>query len=48
MIARLIDMLAAVIFLLIMTVPAILCALLDTPAGRIGLVLSFVEGIVFW
>ena len=40
MIARLIDMLAAVIFLLIMTVPAILCALLDTPVGRIG--------IVFW
>ena len=40
MIGRLLDGLAAVIFLLIMTVPAILCALLDTPAGRIG--------IVFW
>jgi len=37
MIARLIDMLAVVIFFLIMTVPAILCALLDTPAGRIGI-----------
>jgi len=40
MIARLLDMLAAVIFLLIMTVPSLLCALVDTPAGRIG--------IVFW
>ena len=40
MIARLLDGLATAIFLLIMTVPAILCALLDTPAGRIG--------IVFW
>ena len=40
MIGRLLDGLAAVIFLLIITVPAILCALLDTPAGRIG--------IVFW
>jgi len=40
MIAHLLDGLAAVIFLLIMTVPVILCALLDTPAGRIG--------IVFW
>lgn len=40
MTARLLDGLAAVIFLLIMTVPAILCTLLDTPAGRIG--------IVFW
>ena len=38
MIARLLDVLAAVIFLLIITVPALLCALLDTPAGRIGLV----------
>ncbi len=37
MIARLLDMLAVVIFLLIMTVPAILCALLDTSAGRIGI-----------
>jgi len=37
MIARLIDMLAAVIFLLIMAVPALLCALVDTPAGRIGM-----------
>ncbi len=48
MIARLLDILAVIIFFLVMTVPAILCALLDTPAGRIGLVLSFVEGIVFW
>ena len=48
MIARLIDGLAAVIFLLIMTVPALLCALVDTPAGRIGLALSSVEGMVFW
>ena len=40
MMARLLDGLAALIFLLIMTVPTILCALLDTPAGRIG--------IVFW
>jgi len=40
MIARLIDGLAVVIFLVVMTVPVILCALLDTPAGRIG--------IVFW
>jgi hypothetical protein len=40
MIARLIDGLAAVIFLVVLTLPAILCALLDTPAGRIG--------IVFW
>lgn len=37
MIGRLVDVLAVVIFLLIMTVPAILCALLDTPAGRIGI-----------
>jgi len=37
MISRLVDTLAVVIFLLIMTVPAILCALLDTPAGRIGI-----------
>jgi len=37
MIARLVDFLAVVIFLLIMTVPAILCALLDTSAGRIGI-----------
>jgi len=37
MIARLVDMLAVVIFLLIMTVPAILCALLDTSAGQIGI-----------
>jgi len=40
MIARLIDGLAVAIFLVVMTVPVILCALLDTPAGRIG--------IVFW
>ena len=40
MIGRLLDGLAAVIFLLIMTVPALLCALVDTPAGQIG--------IVFW
>jgi len=40
MIARLIDGLATVIFLVVMTVPVILCALLDTPAGRIG--------VVFW
>ena len=40
MIAHLLDGLAAVIFLLIMTLHVILCALLDTPAGRIG--------IVFW
>jgi len=40
MIERLLDILAVIIFLLIMTVPAILCALVDTPAGRIG--------IVFW
>ena len=38
MMERLIDVLAAVIFLLIMTVPALLCALIDTPAGRIGLI----------
>ena len=37
--ARLIDGLAVVIFLLIMTVPTLLCALIDTPAGRIGFVL---------
>jgi hypothetical protein len=37
MIARLVNVLAVVIFLLIMTVPAILCAFLDTPAGRIGI-----------
>ncbi|MBC8508493.1 MAG: hypothetical protein H8D34_26855 [Chloroflexi bacterium] len=58
MIGRLLDILAVIIFLLIMTVPALLCALLDTPAGRIGLalipwgveglVLNFVEGMVFW
>ena len=40
MIGRLLDGLAAVIFLLIMAVPVIMCALVDTPAGRIG--------IVFW
>ena len=39
MIERLIDGVAAVIFLLIMTVPALLCALVDTPAGRLGLAL---------
>ena len=38
MIARLLDVLVAVIFLLIMTVPAFLLALIDTPTGRIGLV----------
>ena len=37
--ARLIDGLAVVIFLLIMTVPVLICALIDTPAGRIGFVL---------
>jgi len=37
MIHRFVDLLVVVIFLLIMTVPAILCALLDTPAGRIGI-----------
>jgi len=40
MIGRLLDVLAAVIFLLVMTVPALLCALVDTPAGRIG--------VIFW
>jgi len=40
MIGRLLDLLAAIIFLLIMTVPALLCALIDTPAGRIG--------VIFW
>ena len=38
MIGRLLDILAVIIYLLIMTVPAILLALIDTPAGRIGLV----------
>jgi len=38
MIGRLLDVLAAIIFLLIMTVPAFLCALVDTPSGKIGLV----------
>jgi len=38
MIARLLDVLVTVIFLLVMTVPALLCALLDTPAGRIGMI----------
>jgi hypothetical protein len=48
MMDRLLDGLAVVIFLLVMTLPAFLLALLDTPAGRIGLVLSFVEGFVLW
>ena len=40
MIERLLDILAVIIFLLIMAVPTILCALVDTPAGRID--------VVFW
>jgi len=38
MTARLLDVLVAIIFLLIMTVPVLFCALVDTPAGRIGFV----------
>ena len=40
MIERLLDILAVIIFFLVMTVPALLCALVDTPAGRID--------VVFW
>jgi len=39
-IERVLDILVIIIYLLIMTVPAFLLALVDTPAGRIG--------IVFW